>query len=594
MPASRAAQLLAWPLFALLACVAPPRPDPSSAKSAAPRVAAAERTRAAEREYVLSVLALNDLHGKLGALAAFSGYAQALRAAHGERGGVLLVDAGDMFQGTLASNAVEGRSVIAAYNALGIRAAALGNHEFDYGPLDGASSGEAATAQGALRTRLEEARFPVLSANLLDLGTNSPPLWNNLWPSTLLDVGELHIGVVGVLTAETPSIVMPDYFAGLGVAPLAPAVESEARKLRARGADAVLVLAHAGADCKRTDDPHDLSSCDVDDSEVFTLARALPHGLVDGIIAAHTHAAAAHFVNDIPIVEAYSRGKAFSRLDLTFAGAPLRLRNARPFPPETLCPESDELAPCAVHDYAGHSVTPDTALAALVAPELELAKAARARQLSVDVLADFPAVHDRECALGNAMVDAMRAHVPGADLALTNGGGLRANLARGPLSYGQLYQVMPFDNRLVKIRLSGEELSRVLAQHVQSAAHGLISISGVRVKARCLNGQLELKLSRENGAPITGKTQLLAVTSDYLATGGDRLFSPIKLERSRIEPVDDALVRDVLATEFEKRRKLDPQSRALYDAEHPRLDLPSERPIRCETTPARAADAQAH
>ena len=579
MPARR---WLASLVFTALGCAAAPR---ANGGTSTPSLQASAATRQPERHYVLSVLALNDLHGKLAALPAFAGYASALRAAHGEHGGVLLMDAGDMFQGTLGSNSVEGRSVIAAYNALGLSAATLGNHEFDYGPLNGATSGQAASAQGALRTRLEEARFPVLSANLLDVDTHAAPLWNNLWPSTLLTIGELHLGVVGVLTAETPSIVMPDYFAGLGVAPLAEAIEREARALRARGADAVLAVAHAGADCQRCDDPRDLSSCSAEGAEIFAVARALPPGLVDGIVAAHTHSATAHYVNGVAIVQAYSRGRAFSRLDFTFSAAGdarLELRQVRPFAPEVLCPASDELASCPLHAYAGRSVTPDARVAQLIAPDLERARAARAQQLGLEVLAELPAVHDRESALGNAVADAMRAHVPGADVALTNGGGLRAALPPGPLSYGRLYEMMPFDNRLVKIKLSAEELGRVLTQHVQRDAHGLLSLSGVRVKARCVDGRLELTLLRERGGVIAPKTPLVVVTSDYLATGGDALFTPIALERSRIEPVGDALVRDVLAVEFAKWGVLDPASRGCSGSNSARLDLPSPRPVRCE------------
>jgi 5'-nucleotidase len=563
--------------LALLACSTSTQP---AASGAAPPKLAPPRLEPAP-DFIVSVLGLNDLHGKLAALPAFGGYVKALRSARATNGGVVVVDAGDMFQGTLGSNSVEGRSVILAYNALGVSAATLGNHEFDYGPLDGARSGQAASAQGALRTRLEEAQFPVLSANLLELSSNAPPLWNNLAPSAIIDVGDLHLGVIGVLTTETPTIVMPDYFAGLTVAPPAPIVEAEARKLRARGVDAVLLLAHAGADCRRFDDAHDLTSCDRDSAEIFTLVRALPHGLIDAVVAGHTHAGAAHFVNDVPIVEAYSRGKAFSRVDLTFGGEPRRLLHTRPFPPEPLCSESAELAPCPTHPYDGHAVEPDAAVAALIAPDLDRARLARARALGVDVLDDMPALSDSECALGNAFADAMRAYVPGADVAISNGGGLRANLEKGPLSYGKLYEAMPFDNRLVKITLSAGELGRVLAHHFETDAHGIISLSGVRVKARCLNGKLDLKLFRDDGSALSATAPLSLITSDYVATGGDRLFSILELARSRIEPVGGALVRDALALELAKQQKLDPHSRAVYDADHPRLDLPSGRPIRC-------------
>ena len=95
----------------------------------------------------ISIVGTNDLHGGIlardgkGGLALFAGYVNNLRAARARDGGaVLVIDAGDMFQGTLESNLAEGSPVVAAYNALGYAAAAIGNHEFDYGPV-----GEAAT-----------------------------------------------------------------------------------------------------------------------------------------------------------------------------------------------------------------------------------------------------------------------------------------------------------------------------------------------------------------------------------------------------------------------------------------------------------------
>jgi len=91
---------------------------------------------------VLSVVGTNDVHGELlssrrkGGLTTFSGYVAALRAAREEDGGaMLLIDAGDMWQGTLESNLTEGAAVVEAFNALGYAAAAVGNHEFDFGEM---------------------------------------------------------------------------------------------------------------------------------------------------------------------------------------------------------------------------------------------------------------------------------------------------------------------------------------------------------------------------------------------------------------------------------------------------------------------------
>lgn len=527
---------------------------------------------------MLSILSLNDLHGRLGALPAFGGYVEALRRAHGERGSVLVVDAGDLFQGTIGSNQSEGKTMIDAYNALGVAAAALGNHEFDYGPLDADRGPGARAPQGALRARLAEARFPVLSANLVG-ADGALPRWTNLFSRVLLERDGLRIGVVGVLTSETPSIVMPDYFAGLDVTALAPAVIEQAEALRAEGAEVVLGLAHAGAECAKFEDPHDLSSCDGESSELFRLVRAVPRGLVDAWFGGHTHAGVAHFVNGAPVVEALARGKAFGRIDLVLSGSPRRVLRARPFPPEPLCPDTAELAPCPTHPYAGLAVREAEQVARVVEPALAASRTLRARPLGAVLAETLPNDHERESALGNLFVDLMRAHVPGADVALANGGSLRAPLRAGALDYGALYDTMPFDNRLVTLELSASELARVLAGHLSHDAHGIVALSGVTAEASCQGAELRVSLRRANGRPLAPDERLKLVTSDYLATGGDRLLLPLGEPRARMTPVAETLVRDALAAELAKRGRI--AARELFDPAKPRLGLPRARPVRC-------------
>ena len=130
----------------------------------------------------ISIIGTNDLHGGVlarngrGGLALLGGYLHRLRETRARDGGaVLVVDAGDMFQGTLESNLSEGASVVSAYNALGYAAAAVGNHEFDFGPVGPASTPRTATddPRGALKARAAEARFPFLAANLIDNATGA-------------------------------------------------------------------------------------------------------------------------------------------------------------------------------------------------------------------------------------------------------------------------------------------------------------------------------------------------------------------------------------------------------------------------------------
>ena len=202
-----------------------------------------------------------------GGLALLGGYVKNLRAARARDGGaVLLIDAGDMFQGTLESNIGEGAAVVAAYNALGYTAAAIGNHEFDFGPVGKAATPRAPTddPRGALRARAAEARFPFLAANLIETASGAPPAWTNVRPTTLVDVAGLKVGIVGVMTLEALTATIAGNVGGLSVAPLVDTIRTQATALRAQGADVVIVTAHAGGRCTAVDRPDDLSSCNPD------------------------------------------------------------------------------------------------------------------------------------------------------------------------------------------------------------------------------------------------------------------------------------------------------------------------------------------
>ncbi|HEY2407637.1 MAG TPA: 5'-nucleotidase C-terminal domain-containing protein [Polyangiaceae bacterium] len=523
----------------------------------------------------LSVLGLNDLHGRLRALPAFAGYLDNVRRARAaDGGGVAFVDAGDMFQGTLESNLTEGASVVTAYDALGVTLAALGNHEFDFGPAGPSSAGD---PQGAIRARILQAHFPILSANLRERD-GARPSW--VESSRLVSIAGVRVGFVGLLTKETPSIVMSAWFQGLDVADLAPTLVTEASELRKQGAELVIAVAHAGADCKRFDDPHDLTSCG-GNREIFDVAAALPPKLVDAIFAGHTHAGVAQIVNGIPIVEAYARGRAFSRIDFALDRRTHALLSSKLFPPHELCPKLLEDGSCVLSDYEGAPVRASASVEQAIAPALALADERKNQPLGVTLSDAIHGSGKQESALGNLFADLLREAVPGADVALLNGGTLRADFNAGPLKYGDVFEAMPFDNQVAQIRLTGAELKRLLLAHLTSDAHALISLSGIELVLSCDKTGPKLSLLRHGKHAIADQDSLLLATSDYLALGGDDLFRPLELPRERIQIDSNLLFRDALLAGLKKRQRLAGSDHALLDPAHPRLKLPSARPVRC-------------
>ena len=485
----------------------------------------------------LSIVGTTDLHGRVfpddgnGGVALLGGYLRNLRAARAaDGGGVLLLDAGDTFEGGIASNISEGALVVDAYNALGYDALAIGNHEFDYGAIDDAARGGATPdMRGALKAAAARARFPFLAANLIDAATGRPVEWPNVRPSTLVDAAGLRVGIVGVMTRYGLTRTLASNVQGLDTTALEPAVESEARRLRRRGADLVLVLAHAGGACFRFDDPVDLSSCD-DDAEIFQLARRLPPGLVDAIVAGHTHRAVAHEVAGIPIVQAYSRGSAFARVDLVIErGAGVVA--TRLFPPQAVCAA---VAPdgwsCATDGgtpsyYEGRRVRSDASIVAAMQPELDRVNRWRAEPLGVILETPLPRNPDGiESPLGNLFADALLAAVPGADLAIGMGGrraGLRRDLPAGPLTRGPLYDVFAFDNRVVELVMTGAQvrqaLARELTRELARSRRGIPSVSGIGVRVACAGDRRELEIVRPSGVPVGPEETLVVATTDFFA-----------------------------------------------------------------------------
>jgi 2',3'-cyclic-nucleotide 2'-phosphodiesterase (5'-nucleotidase family) len=531
----------------------------------------------------LSIVSTNDVHGQLERLPYVAGFVQNLRRARAKDGGVLLVDAGDAFQGTIESNLNEGAAIISAYGAMGYAAFALGNHEFDFGPAGPASipCSPDEDAQGALKARIAEAKFPVLCANLV--GDDGRPLpWKHLSPSTEAVVSGVHVGIIGLLTVDAPDVIKRPDFAGVHVTPLATAAEREARALRARGATVVIVVTHAGGECTKLGDPRDLSSCDPN-SEIFRLARDIPPGLVDAIFGGHRNAEVASVVAGIPVVHTTSMATAFSRVDLTVDGTTRRVLNAKMAMPHPVCTVPIEQG-CQPGDYEGAAVIPDRATLSAIRPALQTAHALKNEPLGVRVEGTFPVEKTREMALGNLFADLMREAEPGADAAFGNAGSVRDVLPAGALTFGQLHHVMPFDNQLARLHLTGKEFRALVTANLTEGEHGLISVSGVTVDAACQGSTLEVTLKHPDGAAVRDDEGLTVATNDYLALGGDGLLAAAHIPFDRAELDSAKNVLGAIIDGLKKRGAVRPDDPALVDPKRPRIRIPGGRPVRCGGT----------
>jgi 5'-nucleotidase len=222
-------------------------------------------------------------------------------------------------------------------------------------------------------------------------------------------------------------------------------------------------------------------------------------------------------------------------------------------------------------------VVADAAIAALAADDLERARSRQEASLGVTLADGIDRSYDHESEEGNLFADMMLAALPGTDVAITNGGGLRADIPAGPLTYGGLYEAYPFDNHFARLKLSVKELKEIVAGNLQRNG-GILSLGGVRARAACKDGAIEVVLTRPSGQVLRDDTSLVVVTSDFLATGGDKTFTA--LAPGKLEIVDAPLIRDGIGQAL-KRRGGTLHGRDFYDPKHLRLGFEGHRPLTC-------------
>jgi 5'-nucleotidase len=564
-----------------VACGHPAPPDHAGAHP----VAAKAGTR------TITILGTNDLHGAIERLPLLAGYIANVRAARAaDGGGLVLLDAGDMFQGTLESNLGEGADVVRAYNAIGYTAAAVGNHEFDYGPTGPAATSTSVEEdpRGALKDRAAEAKFPFLVSNIIDKQSGNRIAWPNMPASTIVEVSGVKIGLIGASTESTPFTTVPANFVGLQMLPPAQAVTLQARGLRERGAQVILVTAHIGSKCAKLDKPNDTSSCDHNE-ELFKMIGDLPKGAVDVIVAGHTHAAVAHRISDIAVIESYASGRAFGRVDLRVA-ADGHVTASKIYQPHMLCEGETgsfdnpmPIAQCKPTDYEGKPVVADANVQQIVDGAIHTAATRRGEKLGVKLTGVVNKGYEVESAEGNWLTDLMRAIAPTAQIALTNGGGLRADIPAGDLTYGALYEAMPFDNRVVLVEVKGAQLRSLVSSNLQRGG-AILSWSGLAAKARCKGGQLDLSLT-VGGKPVRDDASYTLVTNDYLATTST--ITRLKLPTSAIK-VTDKIIREEIAALLRKTKgTVDPAK--LLSAKTRRMDYEGARPVSCSAASGAAS-----
>ncbi len=473
---------------------------------------------AAYADYSLTILHLNDLHSRIESINKYDSTCDAEAEAEGECFGgvariqtmlderraalsgegkdVLVVDAGDQFQGSLFYTTYKGDAAVEFMNGMGFDVMAVGNHEFDDGPE-------------ALAAFIEKAEFPILSGNI---DVTGEPSLKGMVPGTLvIEKGGEKIGIVSALAEDTVDTSSPgdgvrfiqaeDYLKG--------AVEG----LEAAGVNKIIAVTHMGL------------------TRDMEIAAAVPG--IDLIIGGHSHTLLSNTQDrasgpyptivqdpdrkDVPIVQAYAYGKFLGEIEVTWdddgnvikaEGEPILL---------------------------DASVTPNEAVLARVAElgaPIEELKAMVIGASSAVIDGDRGSCRAGECQMGNLVADAMldRVKDQGVQIAIQNGGGLRASIDDGEVTMGEVLTVLPFQNTLSTFQLKGSDVIAALENGVSQVEEGAgrfpqvagLKFSWTRKKAAG-EGRILVVEVMEDGAwtPIDPDKTYGVVSNNYMRGGGD-------------------------------------------------------------------------
>jgi 2',3'-cyclic-nucleotide 2'-phosphodiesterase (5'-nucleotidase family) len=465
----------------------------------------------------LTVFHTNDIHGwimprtkegrRIGGMAAAAALVKKTQ------GPKLVLDAGDWFQGTPEGTLSRGRALVDLFNALPYDAVAPGNHEFDFGEEN-------------LRILAKSLKPPLLAANIYRQSDGQRVPYARPW--MVKTVAGIKVGLFGLVTSRTKSLSFPGHTKGLEFRREVSEAKAAVQALRAQGATVVIALTHVGFE--KPDGP----AFEGDQ----TLASEVEG--IDLIVGGHTHTflkePLLEATHGTLIVQAGTGLTSLGKVVLEIEPAAKNVVSSRGRLVDLWLDETGE----------------DPAVAALVAGQ------ERAVSRAYDVVVGTATSSllrnaEGESSLGSWMTDCLRGWA-GTQTAFQNGGGIRADLSPGPVTVRHLFNVMPFDNRVVKLKMKGRHLKEVVDHGV--GARGMLQASGIeaRYRRREKPGHRLESLSVAGG-PVEEDRVYTAAALDFMVKGGDG-FTPFELAEDKEET--KTFMRDVLRWCAEKKPLIEP------------------------------------
>ena len=472
----------------------------------------------------VSIVGLNDFHGQLEPTALrFDGINQPVGGAAflatmfdeelAAVGGGLLLAGGDNVGASPPNSALlEDMPAIDVENAWGLDATAYGNHEFDYGVE-------------RLLAHQARADFPFLATNIVDATTGEAPSW--VTPSKVFEVNGIKVGVIGAALEGTPELVSAGATAGLKFLDEAERIAAESKRLHKAGVQVQVVVIHEGTS-QGSNTVGTMAGAPWQ-GPILDIADALQDSTVDVIVAGHTHRVSNLMRGNILITEGINAGSSYSVIellvknhnDVAWAGGTTRIAK-------------------------NLGVAPRADVQAIVAAANAETAVLRNQVIGTqapgdDILRDPERLNESE--MGNLVADAMRDRYPGVDAAYTNSGGLRADILASPpsaseapneITWGEVFAVLPFQNRSVIVTVTGAQLAQAFVNGFTPVCDGVThtgrfpQISGLKVQYHCagaapvIDGMWKTPEGIAGPAtPIGPADSVRLVINDFMLTGGD-------------------------------------------------------------------------
>ncbi|MDR3613877.1 MAG: bifunctional UDP-sugar hydrolase/5'-nucleotidase [Candidatus Obscuribacterales bacterium] len=487
----------------------------------------AQQDAATKPDLQMTILHTNDLHAhddvfsehqkSVGGFARISTLIKKLRA---ESPNTVVVDAGDIFQGTPLYSLYHGEMEVHELNEMGYQIYTIGNHEFDDGPEN-------------LATQLSQAKFDIVSANMDCSGYE--PLAKLVKPSVVKIIGGEKIGFVGAVTPDLESVSIttaPVKLKAYGSDWMEP-IKVEVNRLKAEGINKIIIVSHSGLDHEKE------------------MAQSVAG--VDAIIGGHTHTRLEHPVivehaDDGPtvIVQTGCYGRALGKLDLAFD------KDGKIMLPETKYKLND----------IDSSIAEDPQIQAYID-----SKVAPVLKMRRDVLSHARASFEKDwlttpwdSPLGDLITDALYedAKKQGAQISFENRGGMRARIEKGPVSEETVQEMLPFDNFLTVATVDGDTLRKVLEHSVSKSLGGnFFDVHGLKIaydKNLPVGQRITFVLAKDKDdhwQPIKNDEHYRIAVNSYSFSGGEGYdFSKATDKIESKQKMSDVL-RDYLKTHNE-------------------------------------------